>query len=133
MRILTLHIFAYAVVLVGCSVNVPSKQDVLETKPILDEVYEGDYQAAAACTLDRIQTADYKFASGTVQYVPVPTLGYVEIQTTGDAGGLFGQIYPQITRFEDIDGSEFRVIVRAGIMEFGIAAVDAVRKCVEVK
>lgn len=108
-----------------------SKRDVTEQTPMLARSYQGDYQAAAACTLDGIQTGDYTI-SPNVNYVPVPSEGYVEIQTTATSG-MTGTIYGAITRFEELSDTKFRVIVKAAYTGDGDVAIRALTNCVDEK
>ena len=118
-------LLALMIVLVGCT----TKQDVLKQTPMLDRIYNGYYQAVAACTFNGIQTIDYVI-SPNIQFVPVPSQGYVEIQTTA-SGAYTGTIFGAITRLEDIDGLSFRVIVRATYVSSGNDAIKAITDCIE--
>ena len=106
-----------------------SKQDVLNTTPLLDRTYKGDYEAVAACTLNGIQTS-YSFIAPNVLYVPVLSQRYIEIQTTATSG-FTGTIFGAVTRLEDIDGSSFRAVVRATYTADGDVAIEALTNCVE--
>lgn len=96
---------------------------------MLDREFKGDYKKVGACTLDKIQTADYAI-SPNVNYVPVPSEGYIEIQVTA-TGGYTGTIYGAIVRLEQIDSSSFRGIVKAAYTGDGDVAIKALTDCVE--
>ena len=100
---------------------------VLNSAPMLDQSYEGNYQEVAACTLHELQTLK-RLLSPNFQYIPVPTLGYVEIQGTVSSA-YTGAMMASVVRFEDIDGSMFRASVRAAHRFDGNEAIDALRKC----
>lgn len=106
-----------------------SVEQVLNSAPMLDQSYKGDYQEAAACTLHELQTVK-RFLSPNFQYIPVPSLGYVEIHATV-SDGFTGTLMAFAVRFEDIDGSLFRVSVRAASKGEGNEAIDALRKCAD--
>ena len=100
---------------------------VLNSVPMLDQSYQGNYQEVAACTLHELQILK-RFVSPNFQYIPFPSLGYVEIQGTVSSG-YTGAMIASVVRFEDIDGSLFRASVRAVGKVDGNEAIDALRKC----
>lgn len=103
-----------------------SKQDVLQAQPLLDRVFHGNYELAAACTFDSIQRS-YSL-SPSVQYIPVPAAGYIEIQVTATSG-FTGTIYGAIARFEDRGDAQYRATVRAAYTGDGDVAVAAIAAC----
>ena len=103
-----------------------SKQDVTSAQPLLDRIFEGNYELAAACAFDRIQRA-YTL-SPAVQYIPVPAGRYVEIQITASSA-FTGTIYGAIARLEDISGTSYRATVRAAYTADGDVAVAAITGC----
>ncbi len=106
-----------------------SVEQVLNSAPMLDQPYKGNYQEAAACTLHELQTLK-QFLSPNFQYFPFPSLGYIDIHATVyDA--YTGPLMAFAIRFEDIDGSLFRASVRAASKGEGNEAIDALNKCAD--
>lgn len=120
MRLLLLSLCA---ALAACT----SKQDVISAVPLLDRTYTGNYETVAACTFSGIQAADYAIQP-QVQFIPVPSAGYVEVQITATSG-FTGTIYAAIARFEDIDGATFQATVRAAYTGDGDVAIAALTDC----
>ena len=102
-------------------------RQVLNSVPMLDQSYKGNYQEVAACTLHELQTLK-RLLSPNFQYIPVPSLGYVEIQGTVSSA-YTGAMMASVVRFEDIGGSMFRASVRAAHSFDGNEAIDALKKC----
>ena len=100
---------------------------VLNSVPMLDQSYKGNYQEVAACTLHELQILK-RLISPNFQYIPVPSLGYVEIQGTVSSA-YTGAMMASVVRFEDIDGSLFRASVRASNRFDGNEAINALKKC----
>lgn len=104
-----------------------TRQDAMTTAPLLDRVFPGDFLAAAACTHNAIQSADYAIQP---QVTMIPSRSWAEVQTTATTSWT-GTIFGQVSRFEDIDGKSYRVTVRAPYTADGDVAVAAIRKCAE--
>ena len=94
--------------------------------PLLDRTYDGNYRAAAACTLVGLQSADLFFPR--VRYAPNHDEGYAEIQTT--VSSFHGPAaYGAIVRLEQETDASFRVIVRAAYTAEGDIVIEEVVRC----
>lgn len=117
-----------AVLLIGVLQACTSRGDLIAQKPILNEVFEGDYQAIAGCQVIKIQEAwgtGYPF---TTQYIPVAN--GAEVQTLQPNNPIKGTTFFQVTRYEDLGDGSFRASIRSNVDIDNSKEAVALRSCV---